>query len=172
MNTAETHAPPPLDRRPMIDAAAASAASGAAVPDWFVPAPADWRQALERAIAEHPQGKRGVAQKMADAGYPVSRSYISRVAGGDLQHRPPAAFIRRVQAVLMHVACPHLGRELPPGECLQYASRKYAHISGHEVDHWRACRACPNNPTRPERPPTAGQPDPAEQPATEEDDAS
>lgn len=100
----------------------------------------DWRLALDAAIAADPQGKAGVALRLG-----VSRPYVSRVTTG---HMPvaPARFVARVRAVYMQVQCPHLGRALPPGQCLAYAQRGYADVGADEVDHWRACRRCPANP--------------------------
>ena len=102
-----------------------------------------WRVVLNSAITTDPAGKKGVAERLG-----VSRPYVSRVTTGDLQHRVPARFIARVTAVLMQVDCPYLQRPLPPAECGRYAERSYAQVSSFEVDHWRACRACPNNARR------------------------
>jgi DNA-binding transcriptional regulator YdaS (Cro superfamily) len=107
--------------------------------DVFVPAPS-WRQALNAAVAQHPQGKKGVALLLG-----VSRPYVSRVMTG---HMPvaPQSFVDRVTNVLLQVQCPHLQRALPPGECRSYATRTYAQVSQFEVDHWRACRGCVHRP--------------------------
>lgn len=102
-----------------------------------------WRAMLDAAVSADPAGKKGVAERLG-----VSRPYVSRVITGDLQHRVPAKFIARVNAVLMQVDCPYLQRPLPPADCGRYAERSYAQISSFEVDHWRACRACPNNARR------------------------
>ena len=102
-----------------------------------------WRVVLNSAITADPAGKKGVAERLG-----VSRPYVSRVTTGDLQHRVPARFIARVTAVLMQVDCPYLQRPLAPAECGRYAERSYAQVSSFEVDHWRACRACPNNARR------------------------
>ena len=102
-----------------------------------------WRVVLNSAITTDPAGKKGVAERLG-----VSRPYVSRVTTGDLQHRVPARFIARVTAVLMQVDCPYLQRPLAPAECGRYAERSYAQVSSFEVDHWRACRACPNNARR------------------------
>lgn len=102
-----------------------------------------WRLALDGAIAADPAGKKGVAENLG-----VSRPYVSRVACGDLEARPPAKFIARVVAVYLQVDCPALQRTLPPAECRAYADRTYAQVSSFEVDHWRACRGCANNHRR------------------------
>ena len=101
---------------------------------------AAWRVVLNDAITADPAGKKGVAERLG-----VSRPYVSRVTTGNLQHRVPAKFIARVSAVLMRVDCPYLQRPLAPADCRSYAERNYAQISSFEVDHWRACRGCPNN---------------------------
>jgi hypothetical protein len=128
--------------------------------DIFVPAP-DWRRALDAAIASDPRGRQGVAERLE-----VSRGYVSRVAGGDLTACPPARFIERVEATLMELDCPFMGRRMAPAECRRYASRSYAQVSQFDVPHWRACRACPSNPNRPAKPPTQA----ATQAATQEAD--
>lgn len=109
-------------------------------PDMFAPAP--WRAALERAIASDPTGKKGVAERLG-----VSRPYVSRITTGHIGRASPL-FIQRVIDTLMQVDCPHLQRPLPPGQCRSYASRSYTQVSSFEVDHWRACRRCPNNALR------------------------
>ena len=101
---------------------------------------AAWRVVLNDAITADPAGKKGVAERLG-----VSRPYVSRVTTGNLQHRVPAKFIARVSAVLMRVDCPYLQRPLAPADCRSYADRSYAQVSSFEVDHWRACRGCPNN---------------------------
>lgn len=102
-----------------------------------------WRVALHLAIKDDPAGKKGVAERLG-----VSRPYVSRVATGDLARNTPVRFINRVEAVLMTTPCPHLQRPLPPGDCRRFADRNYDQISQFEVDHWRACRACPHNHRR------------------------
>jgi hypothetical protein len=111
------------------------------------PLPA-WRVALNAAIAADPRGKAGVAARFSAAGYQVSRCYISRATTGDLRHGALPTLARHVASVLMQVDCPHLGQPLQPAACRAYAERSYAQISQFEVDHWRACRKCPQNPTR------------------------
>ena len=106
------------------------------------PLPA-WRAAFEAAIKADPRGKLGIAERLG-----VSRPYVSRVATGDLKRRPPPNFITRVQALLMQVDCPHLGRALAPAECHSYAQRSYAQVSQFDVHHWRACRGCTHNTRR------------------------
>lgn len=107
------------------------------------PALPAWRVVLNDAITASPSGKKGVAERLG-----VSRPYVSRVTTGNLQHCVPPKFIARVIAVLMRVDCPHLQRPLPPADCRSYADRSYAQVSSFEVDHWRACRGCPNNARR------------------------
>lgn len=111
--------------------------------DTLIPSP-NWRQALEAAVAQHPHGNKGVAELLG-----VSRTYVSRVMTG---HMPvaPLRFIERVRNTLQQVHCPHLRRPLPPADCRAYAHRTYAQVSQFEVDHWRACRACPNRPASPD----------------------
>ena len=45
--------------------------------------------------------------------------------------------------------CPHLGREIPPGDCHAYALRPCPTSSTREVRHWRACQTCPHAPRAP-----------------------
>jgi len=98
-----------------------------------------WVLALSTAIATDPRGKAGVAERLG-----VTRAYVSRVVCGDLAATPPERFVARVQAVLMQVQCPYLARLLPPDQCRSYAQRSYSQVNQFEVDHWRACRRCPN----------------------------
>lgn len=138
---------------PGLDPAAADLpeAPAAEAADLPIPAPLPaWRRALDAAIATDPRGRQGVAERLE-----VTRAYVSRVAGGDLAARPPARFIERVHAALMQVDCPYLGRSIPPAECRAYASRSYAQVRRHEVDHWRACLKCTARAPElaPQRPP-------------------
>jgi hypothetical protein len=106
--------------------------------DLPIPAPVPaWRRALDAAIAADPRGRQGIAERLE-----VTRAYVSRVAGGDLTDKPPPKFISRVQAVLMQVDCPFLGRPIPPDQCRAFAARSYAQIKQPEVAHWRACMRC------------------------------
>ena len=105
------------------------------------PAPA-WRDALNAAIATDPAGKQGVALRLG-----VSRPYVSRITTGHIP-QASAKFIARVVEVYQRVDCPYLDHSLSPQECRRYAGRSYAAIAQPEVAHWRACRACPQNPSK------------------------
>ena len=106
------------------------------------PPAAAWREALETAIATDPRGRAGVAERLD-----VSRAYVSRVASG---HMPaPPKFAQRVAATYLRVECPHLKASISPQECQAYAARSYAQCSQFEVDHWRACKACPHKAPQP-----------------------
>jgi hypothetical protein len=148
--------PAPRDLTPVAAEAAAAAPQqdeAAALADAFIPAPS-WRRALDEAIEADPRGRKGVAERLG-----VSRPYVSRITTGHIPQASPK-FIRRVVAVLQRVDCPHLGTSLPPADCRAYAERRYAQIGPFDVPHWRACRACPNNPLRAEAEAAGGAPTP------------
>ena len=119
-----------------------------------VPALPAWRVALDAAIAGDPAGKKGVAERLTEAGFKTSRPYVSRIATGHIP-KASAKFIAKVVAVYLRVDCPALQRSLPPAECRAYAERSYAQITSFEVAHWRACRGCANNPGQPATQPAA-----------------
>lgn len=75
----------------------------------------------------------------------VSRPYVSRVLGGDMQP-VPASFIGRVLDAYQRVPCPASGAEMKAADCREMASRSYASLSPMEVDHWRVCQGCRHNP--------------------------
>lgn len=99
----------------------------------------DWLALLQQAVADDPRGITGVAQAI---GY--SRPAISRVLGGSYGN--PDKLAAQVLATYARVACPHLATTLDPADCAAYAARRYSAISAADVPHFRACRACPNNP--------------------------
>lgn len=106
-----------------------------------------WLALLKQTIAQHP-GRGGVLKAAQAMG--VSRTYVARVlmTGENRIKVPSQAFINRVIAAFGQgrVDCPHLARDIAPGECHAYARRSYGAISAADVPHWRACQSCPQNP--------------------------
>lgn len=52
----------------------------------------------------------------------------------------------KVLAYFDVMQCPHLGREITPNDCRDYALRPCPTSSTREVRHWRACQTCPHKP--------------------------
>ncbi len=104
----------------------------------------DWRALLEKAIADDSRGMQGVADRI---GY--SRTTVSLVRAGKY---PNADLVgAAVIATYVLVECPFFGgQSIKPTDCKQYAARDYRAINADQVEHWRACRKCPKNPTRQE----------------------
>lgn len=114
-----------------------------------------WVALLKAAIAAECRG--GVTKAATAMG--VSRVYVARVlmTGENRIKVPSQAFIGRVIAAFGQgrVDCPHLGHDIALGECQSFAGRewKVIHGSGPEkVLHWRACQACPQNPSSKAKP--------------------
>lgn len=43
-------------------------------------------------------------------------------------------------------ACPHLGADIAPTACADYANRPMPQSDPAALKHWRACRKCPHHP--------------------------
>lgn len=115
----------------------------------------DWRSVLLSLIASTPGGISGVAKLAESMGIEgLGRVYITRVlsSGKSGIAKPSRHFIDRVWQVAGRVYCPHLCRDIGREECRTHHGKTYAQagvarmVPLTTVDHWRACRKCPQNP--------------------------
>ncbi len=102
----------------------------------------DWLSLLRQAVDADPRGITGVAARLD-----YSRPAISRVLSGT--YRDPSLIAAKVLATYARIDCPHLQVSIAPHECAAYAGRSYGAITAADVPHWRACRKCPHNPSKP-----------------------
>lgn len=100
----------------------------------------DWRALLERAIAEDPRGRTGVAEEIG-----FSRTAVSLVVNGnyiaDTRHFAAAVLSRYDRR-----DCPHTGENVPPEYCRKKALCPAPFGGVSRAAHWRACQTCPHKP--------------------------
>lgn len=99
----------------------------------------DWQKLLLDAVKA--STKKQVADQLG-----VSRSTISLIVNG----KYPASsdhVAKLVMEKLGQVDCPHLGRTITQAECRENSARQTPNNSPREMKFWRACQACPNNPS-------------------------
>ena len=99
----------------------------------------EWLVILRAACAES-----SIAAVGRQIGY--ARSSLSLVLAG----RYPGGTDKVAEAVMRvlvgRVTCPHLGTDIPAGECRDHAARPMPQSKPAALRHWHACRACPLNP--------------------------
>ncbi|MGD9611179.1 MAG: LacI family transcriptional regulator [Desulfovibrionaceae bacterium] len=105
----------------------------------------DWRSLL---IGE--AARTSIAATARRLGY--SRTAVSLVLAGKYPGRTDR-LAAKVLAELGRVTCPHLGREVTPGDCALNGGRMPT-SSPAALRLWRACQTCPHNTIH--RPETAG----------------
>lgn len=100
---------------------------------------------LEKAVAEHPDGKAGVAKQLG-----CGRSLISRVLSPNDPLKISAALARRVIDRL-HVipSCPATQRPKPRTECQSMAFIPAPTHNPSTMQIWKTCQTCPHRPTTP-----------------------
>jgi DNA-binding transcriptional regulator YdaS (Cro superfamily) len=82
----------------------------------------------------------------------VSRSAISQAIDGRYPGDTGRIKAKIIERYAEAVACPHLGRDIPPTECRRHRSRPTTSASPTAFAFARACRACVHNPDREARP--------------------
>lgn len=92
------------------------------------------------------------AASLSKTGGSYSRPYVSLVITGKIPaHKVAMHFQGAVLAAFGdgRIDCPHLKRDIAPGECQRYAALTWGQVAntGYErLDHWRACDKCLQNP--------------------------
>lgn len=82
----------------------------------------------------------------------VSRELgVSRAAISQALSRTYPASTAKLRAKIMatfaeRISCPHLQRDIAPGECVSFRERKLVASDRDRVKHWQACQACSENP--------------------------
>ncbi|MDP1681045.1 MAG: hypothetical protein Q8L39_04645 [Burkholderiales bacterium] len=100
----------------------------------------NWLDLLNKAVAEHPRGRAGVAEALD-----VSRTTISLV----LDDKYPAKTDKieaKVMDMYARVPCPHLNETISINACRAHALRAAPTNSPREMRHWRACQTCACKP--------------------------
>lgn len=77
-----------------------------------------------------------------------ARSSVSLALAGRYTADVGKLRARILEAFADLVACPHLGRDIPPADCLAHRTRPMPTASRDALKHWQACRQCPNNTNR------------------------
>jgi hypothetical protein len=78
----------------------------------------------------------------------ITRTAVSQALNGKYPantHKLRARIMRRYAD---RIACPHLHRDIAPDECVSFRERPLPSGPRTAIDHWCACRACPENPLR------------------------
>lgn len=99
-------------------------------------------QLLQKAIAEHPKGKAGVAARLG-----CSRALLARVLSPNDEAGMSDKLARRVLDTY-HVirACPATGGEMPIHECRRIALGPAPTHNPQAMRIWKTCHACPHKP--------------------------
>lgn len=99
-------------------------------------------QLLQKAVADHPKGKAGVAIHL---GY--GRAMISRVLSpNDPLSISNALATRVIDRFHVIPACPATGQEQPRSECLRLSTGKAPTHNPQAMRIWKSCQSCPNAP--------------------------
>jgi len=76
----------------------------------------------------------------------VTRTAISQAINGKYPANTGRLRIKILERYAEAVHCPHLKRDLTPGECRTFRNRDLPTSPLSAVKHWQACRFCPLNP--------------------------
>lgn len=93
--------------------------------------------------AEKAKG-RSTAAIARDLGY--ARTSIALVFSGNYPIEPRRVAAKVLEVYGADVNCPHLGREIPRGDCNAIQAAPMPTSSPDKLRHWTACRACHLNP--------------------------
>lgn len=104
-----------------------------------------WFGLLALAVADHPRGKAGVADKLSASGVQVSRPQISLVMNGAYK-ASTRHLAAKVLATFDRHACPYLGTEIATDHCREVNSGPTPTWDPAALDMRRACQICPHAP--------------------------
>jgi Predicted transcriptional regulator len=76
----------------------------------------------------------------------VTRTAVSQALNGKYPANTDRLRTKIIERYAEGVLCPHLDRDLSPGECRTFRSRDLPTSPLSAVKHWQACRFCPHNP--------------------------
>ncbi|WP_310200752.1 hypothetical protein [Ancylobacter sp. 3268] len=75
-----------------------------------------------------------------------ARSSVSMALAGHYPGDVRQLAARIVEIFADHVACPHLGQDIPTARCRETRERPFTDTSRDAIKQWQACRTCPLNP--------------------------
>lgn len=108
-----------------------------------------WYTLLDQAVAEHPDGCAGVAERLRRAGeVRVSRTQLSLVIAGKYPARTER-LAAKVLAVLDRRSCPYLGAEVDLPHCVEVNRGPAPTWDPAALDNRRICQTCPHRPNSP-----------------------
>ena len=100
---------------------------------------------LRRRLDHHGGSRSALARELGVCRSGVSQALDRRYPANTAQLRA-----RIIEKFADRLVCPHLGREIAPGECRAARERPLTACMGSpdDVKHWQACQSCPQNPKR------------------------